>query len=457
MSDDRPDEAARNRRKGRWQEAQRAAQAGDAAATPGPGVQARQAARAAALRTVEGGATDSAAAATRPQRREPAAGGPDDIVVRPIVAPARFRRRHRGLFLSFILLVIVPTLLIGLYLHFMARDQYASITGFTVRSEETSSASELVGGLSSFVGGSSSSNTDVLNAFIHSQQIVQRVQSQIDLRAHYSEFWDTDPVFSLWPDATIEDMLWFWQRMVTVSYDKNSGLMDVQVLAHSAETAQRIAEVIVAESEQMINALNTQARNDTMANAERDLQDALTRLRTAREDLASFRARTQIVDPQADIAGRMGVINGLQTQLAQALVDYDLLLQTTAENDPRVRQAERRIEVIRQRITEERRNFATQDVTVFDTDYPRLIAQFESLTVNQEFAERTYTAALEALDAARSNAQRQSLYLATYVRPTLAERAEYPRRVQIILLSGLFLLLGWAVLAMIYYSLRDRG
>lgn len=451
MSDDKPDEAPANRRKARGQWAQGA---GDGDNLP-PQVRARRAARAAALKAVEGESEE--VAPPRTPRREAPPTGIDDIPVRPIVSPARFRRRHRGLFLSFILLVILPTALVALYAYAFARDQYASFTGFTVRSEETSSASQLMGGLSSFVGGGNSSNTDVLYAFIHSQQMVEAVQAQIDIRAHYSENWDTDPVFSIWPDATIEDLVWFWNRTVTVSYDKNSGLMDVQVVAHTAEMAQHIAEVVVSESERMINALNAQARSDSMANAQHDLDDALTRLRTAREDLASFRARTQIVDPQADIEGRMGVINGLQQQLAQALVDYDLLLQNTAETDPRVRQAERRIEVIRQRITEERRNFATQDVTVFDTDYPRLIAQFESLTVNQEFAERTYTAALEALDVARSNAERKSLYLATYVRPTLAQRAEYPRRLQLVLLSGLFLLLGWAVAAMIYYSLRDRG
>ena len=291
-----------------------------------------------------------------------------------------------------------------------------------------------------------------VNSFLN-----QPLDAEIDLRAHYSEFWATDPVFSLWPDASIEDLVWFWDRVVIVSYDKNSGLMDVQVRAHTAEMAQRIAQIVVRESETMINALNAQARRDSMANAEQDLEDALARLRTAREDLASFRARTQIVDPQADIEGRMGVINGLQQQLAQALVDYDLLLQSTAETDPRVRQADRRIEVIRQRISEERRNFATQDVTVFDTDYPRLIAQFESLTVNQHFAETTYTAALAALDAARSNAQRQSLYLATYVQPTLAQSAEYPQRYLLTFMAALFLVLGWGSAALIYYSLRDRG
>jgi len=389
---------------------------------------------------------------------QPSEPAPQAKPIRPMASPARLQRRHRGIFISFALLVVLPVLTVAGYLFFVAKDQYASNTGFTVRSAETSSASELVGGLSSLVGGGGgASNGDVLYAFIQSQQIVESVQRDLDLLGHFSANWNSDPVFSIWPDATIEDLLWFWQRIVRVSYDAGSGLMDVQVLGPTPEYAKAIAERIVSESEQMINQLNEQARRDGMANAQRDLDDALDRLRTAREDLASFRARTQIVDPQADIQGRMGVINNLQQQLAQALVDYDLLLQTSAENDPRVRQAERRIEVIQARISEERRNFATQDVTVFDTDYPRLIAQFESLMVNQEFAERTYTAALAALDSARSNAERQSLYLATFVRPTQAQQSEYPQRWLLTGMAIIFSVLIWASFTLIYYSVRDRG
>ena len=48
-------------------------------------------------------------------------------------------------------------------------------------------------------------------------------------------------------------------------------------------------------------------------------------------------------------------------------------------------------------------------------------------------------AALTALDAARSTASRQSLYLATFVRPTLAESAQYPARAQLVALTAMFL------------------
>ena len=377
---------------------------------------------------------------------------------RPAVRPAKLRKRHYGLLLSLVAVIVVPLFLTIGYLYIFAEDQYASNTGITVRTEETSSASDLVGGLSAFMGGGGTTNTDVLYEFMQSQEIVERINARIDLAAHYSQTWPGDPVFSIWPSASIEDLLWYWRRMVRLSYDRNSGLIDMQVRARDAQTAQNIARAVIEESEQMINALNEAARRDSTANAQLDLDDALLRLRTAREALAEYRARTQIVDPMADIQGRMGVLTNLQQQLAQALVDYDLLIQVvTTDSDPRVRQAQRRIEVIRARITEERRNFATQDVTVFDTDYPYLIAQFESLRVDQEFAEQTYRAALTALDAARSNAARQSLYLATYIRPTLASRADYPQRLVLSGLTGMFLVLLWSIMALIYYSIRDRG
>jgi len=372
-------------------------------------------------------------------------------------SPARFRWRHRNLALSLIMVVLMPVLISATYLSVLAEDQYASTTGFTIRQAETESASALLGGLSQVFGGSGGGNADLLFEFLQSQEIVERIDGQIDLRAHYSANWPRDPIFSIWPDATIEDLLSFWRRMVRVTYNQSSGLIVIQVRARDAVAAREIAQAIVAESEVMINMLNETARRDSMANAEADLVEAVDRLRGAREEMVTFRARTQILDPMADIQGRMGVLNNLQQQLAEALVDYDLLLQTAESGDPRVRQATRQIEVIRNRIAEERRSFAAHDVTVEDTDYPQLLAQYEGLRVNQEFAEQSYGAALMAFDAARSNAERKQLYLASFIRPTLAQRAEYPQRLMLIGLTALFAVMLWAIGALIYYSLRDRG
>ncbi len=76
--------------------------------------------------------------------------------------------------------------------------------------------------------------------------------------------------------------------------------------------------------------------------------------------------------------------------------------------------------------------------------------------VDREFAEESYRAALTALDLARTNSVRQSRYLAVFIQPTLPERADFPRRRVILGLAGMFLLLSWAIMALVYYSIRDR-
>ena len=375
-----------------------------------------------------------------------------------LAAPAHMKRRHWGLVHALLLLVVLPILVVSAYLYVLAEDQYASTTGFTVRQQEGGSASSFLSGLAGFTGTGGSSDSDILYEFIQSQEIVERIDAKLDLRGHYSQHWKTDKVFSIWPNADIEDLLWFWTRIVRISYDQSASLIEIRVLAFDPEYARAVAQEIVAESQAIINELSTTARADAMRYAQSDLDEALERLKSAREALTSFRTRTRIVDPTADLQGRLGVMNNLQQQLAEALISYDLLLENSREGDPRLQQAEQRIEVIRARISSERDAFATggDDVGAVGDDYPSLIAEFERLTVDRVYGEETYRASLAALDVARAEADRLSRYLATYIEPTLAQRAEYPKRGILIGLTALFMLLTWAILALVYYSIRDR-
>ncbi len=377
----------------------------------------------------------------------------------PVARPAQMRRRHWGLIASFVLMVLAPLAAAIFYLWAAAEDQYISTAGFTVRSQESSSTTDILGGLANFAGSTTASDSDILYEFIQSQEMVESVDKTVPLRPHYSQHWPDDWVFSLWPDATLEEMIWYWQRIVGISYDGGSGLIEVQAVAFDPETAREITRAIVAESQTRINELNEQAREDAMRYAREDLDEALEQLKGAREALTSFRTRTRIVDPEADIQGRMGVMNNLQQQLASALIEYDLLRGTVGENDPRLKKAQQHIDVIRERINIERQTFTSTntDTGAVGEDYPSLISEFERLTVDLEYAEETYRAALTALEVARDEATRQSRYLATYIKPTRAQESEYPDRPMLAGLVGLFLLLTWSILALIYYSIRDRS
>lgn len=372
---------------------------------------------------------------------------------RSMARPARIMPRHRGLFVSFAIGVLLPVIATAIYLYGWAQDQYASTLGFTVRSEETATTVDLLGGIGRSLGGTGTAgDSDVVYEFIRSQELVRAVDERLDLRSIWSRHRDADPLMSYDPSGTIEDLTDYWQRMVRISYDAATGLIELRALAPTPGEARAIAEAIYDESTQRINELSAIAREDATRYAREDLDLAEERLKSARELLTAFRIENRIVDPTADIQGQMGLLNTLEGQLAAALIDLDLLSRTARAEDPRVQQAQRRIDVIQERIDAERRKFGARE----NGSYAVTVAEFERLSVDREFAERAYVTALAAYDAARAEANRKSRYLAAYISPTLAEKSEFPQRELIVALVALFAFLGWAILSLIYYSFRDR-
>ena len=368
------------------------------------------------------------------------------------VAATPLRRRHLGMAGSFVLLVVVPIALTAWYLFAVAVDQFSSTVGFSVRKEEVTSPIEIIGGIADFAS-SGSSDTDILYEFISSQELVARLETSLGLSRIYS-LPENDPVFAYRSDGTIEDLRDYWQRMVRVTYDSSTELIEVQALAFTPKDARLIAQSIFEESARLVDDLSAIAQQDTITFAKNELDRAVGRLKAAREAMTRFRSRTQIVDPSADLQGQMGLLSTLEQQLAEALINADLLRESTVQSDPRITQANRRIAVIQARIADERQNLGHGNAD--GEDYATLLAEFERLSVDREFAEQAYTASLATYDQALAEARRKSRYLAAYIRPTLAEASEYPRRPVILSMVAVLLLSIWTVSTLVYYSIRDR-
>lgn len=376
------------------------------------------------------------------------------------VAPVAVRLRHWGMLIGFILVVIVPTLVAGWYMWARAADRYVSTVAFSVRTPDSGSALQLLSGVANFSGSSSSSDTDILYQFIQSQELVSKIDAALDLRKIWSKGDpEVDPVFAYHPPGTIEDLMSYWPRMVKVYNDSGTGILNVEVQAFTPEDARMIAQMIFDDSSQMINTLSAVAHDDATRYARQDRDEAVDRLKTAREAMTRFRNRTQIVDPAANVQNQMGLLSSLQTQLAETLINLGMLKDTVADTDPRIVQAERRIDVIRDQIAEERRTLGLGAGAGDDAEggaFADLVGEYERLAVDLQFAEQAYTAAMASYDAALAESRRQSRYLAAHVQPTLAESSEQPSRITIVALVALFAFLSWAVAGLIFYSIRDR-
>ena len=350
----------------------------------------------------------------------------------------------------------MPVYTVGWYLYTRAVDQYASHLGFSVRTEENNSAIEFLGGITD-LSGSSSSDTDILYAFLSSQKLVRHVDDQIDLR----KIWGRtnrvqDPLFTFNENGMIEDLLAHWEQKVTIYYDSNTGMIDLRILAFDPGDAHMIAQTLFTTSSDMINNLSAVAREDAIKYAREELGQSVARLKSSRRSLTEYRNRNQIVDPSIDTQSRMGLLTTLQGQLAEALIELDLLKDSTRTNDPRVVQSTNRVAVIKNRIAAERQKLGLGTNSQSTSAFADLVGEYEGLIVDREFAETAYTVALASYDAAQADAQKQSRYLAAHIEPTLAESAEYPERLKLLLLAALFATFAWTIVVLIYYSLRDR-
>ena len=302
--------------------------------------------------------------------------------------PGAAGRRRGALWASFVICVAIPVCATALYLALRAADQFASTVAFSVRTEAVATPIELIGGLAD-IATTGSSDADILFDFIKSQEMVANLDAEIGLVELYSGD-GHDPVFAFDPRGSIEDLTHYWDRMVRVIYDPGTGLIEVRALAFDAEGARLITTGILRESARLVDALSSIAQDDMTAFARAELDRSVERLKDARESMTSFRSRTQIVDPSADLQRQMGVLGSLQQQLAATLVDADLLRESTGEGDPRLKQALRRIAVIETRIAAERQKLGQGRGAGRENDYASILSEYERLAVDREFAEEAY-------------------------------------------------------------------
>lgn len=371
----------------------------------------------------------------------------------PVAPPAHMRKRHYGFLASFLLLVLLPTIASFTYLYQIAADQYSSDVSFSIRSEEFENPLDALGSLGQISTGTSS-DASILNEYIRSQKLLEDIGKKIDLRELYSKP-EFDPVFSFNPDKPIEDLLKYWRWMTAVAYDPGTGLIDIKVFAFSPEDATLIATAVMEASSDLVDELSNIAREDTTRHAQYELERAQERLTNARISLRELRDDKQIVDPRIDLESQMGVLTALQTQLATAVIEYDLVRSTTTESDPRVSSINRRIAAIEERIASERDKLGQKSTTGAEA-LASVIGEFETVLADREFAEEAYTAAAASYDTALAEARRKSRYLAAHIPPTRAESSQYPSRflVGIGILGSLMLF--WLISVLTVYAVMDR-
>jgi len=385
----------------------------------------------------------------------PGAGIPrGNVSFAPPVRAPKWRKRHVFLGLSFVLLVCVPLAISAWYLWAKATDQYASTLAFSVRSEEAKPGLELLGGIAG-LSGSGATDSDVLYDFLNSQHLVEELDQTLGIGERWAQP-DDDPVFAYAADGRVEDLVAYWSRMVSVSFDPARGIIEVQARAFDPETALEINNAILAASTELVNQINNVARDDAVRYALDDLQRAKAQLSDARRSLTEFRVTNEIVDPSFDAEIKSNLIASLDAQLTETLIEIEILSSNTRRDDTRLSQAQTRARVLEERIATERSKRVSLNAAATGQGIAQLFSAYERLLVDVEFAEQRYQAARAQFDAALSEARRNTRYLAAHVTPTLAQTSLFPQRGLLLAIIGCAGFLIWALISLVGLSFLDR-
>ena len=366
------------------------------------------------------------------------------------------RRRQRwGVLASFLAVVGVPTVAASAYYLFVASDQYVSEAKFALRSIERNTgrdAANVTGG----PPGALSGNTDsfIIADYITTRQFIDEVQGKIDLRGIFS-----NPAADFWtrfdPKAPVEALVNHWRAMVLSRYDMSTGILTVKVRAYTPEDSLRLAQAVISGSEHVANELTNRGRQDFIRFAETEVRKAEERLQSARNALGSFRRTQGTFDPVRVATSNADLLAKLRSDLAGMRADAATLSVAMQPNAPALQTLTNRIRATEQQVRAVE-NDGQRGGAGEGGDMGSMVARYASLDAEQTFAEKSYGMAMDALRSARSVADRQQVYLATFSQPALAESAQFPNRPTSIALVAGFAMLFWLTGLLIVLGVRDH-
>lgn len=393
-----------------------------------------------------------------PEPRLPDAAGVGRFIVPATEAPpASTAGRHRlwsWRMASFVVLVLVPIVIAAVYYVAVAADQYVAEFRLSLRAADAPRLEPLL-----LLGGdtahtAAASESQIVAQYIASRAIVDQLDPALGLRKLFSppqaDWWARLPL-----PASIEELVLFWQRQVDPFYDASTGTIVVRVRAFTAADAFRIAQAIVGASEKLVNELSARARRDALGYAEAEVTHAEERLKAALTAIREFRDSAGIIDPGKSADATSALATKLRDELLKATAELTTLKAYLRDDAPPVRVLKSRI-----RSLETQQKGLAHELT--DTGRPaapplsRSLGSYEALEAERKFAEASYQHALEGLDRARDNADRQHLYIASFVPPSPPETALYPHRWRSVGLVALAAFAIWAIGCLGVQTIRDH-
>jgi len=357
---------------------------------------------------------------------------------------ARRRQRRLGwLGARLALFVLIPTMLAGFYFYNVATPMYATNSEFVIQQADQPSGGGL-GGMLAGTGMATSQDSITVQSYLKSRESMLRLEEDLGYKAHFSRS-VIDPIQRLDPGATNEQAYRHYADHVKIGYDPTEGIVKMEVIAADPETSAAFSRALIGYAEEQVDNLSLRLREDQMQGATESFREAEAKMEASQARILDLQEKLGVLDPASESASVMQQIAGFEVQLAEKRLQLQQLLDNPSPNQARVQGVEGDIARLQSLIDQLRAPLTENGGET--TSLARIGAELRLAEVDLETRTLMMQEALQQLEAARVEANRQVRYLSTGVNPIPPDEATYPRAFENTLLtffvfSGVYLLLS---------------
>jgi capsular polysaccharide transport system permease protein len=351
-------------------------------------------------------------------------------------------------------LIVLPMLLYAVYLVLIAADRYVSESVIAVHQDRGEGAM-LPGAAMLLAGISSGSQQDTLyvREFVHSQDLLLRLDAKLKLREHFNAA-GADLPYRLGADDSLERFVNYYRARVNVQYDDRAALLRLRVEGFDAEFAQRLNQAILEDSERFVNESSHRIARERLGFAEGELKGAEQRLFGARNAVLAFQNKNQLLDPMLQAQASGTLVAELEAARSRLEAELNGLRAFLNEDAYPVKALRSRIAATDKQIQTERAR-ATRDGQR-GLRLSQMALDFQGLQMQAEFAGEAYKLALAAVENARIEATRKIKSLIVVEPPSRPQTAEFPKVAYNLATLFAICVLLYAIVRLVVATIREH-
>lgn len=365
------------------------------------------------------------------------------------------RRRKRKLALlaaRMFVFVGLPTLLAAWYFAAVATPLYSTKSEFVIQTAEPAAASGM-GGLLTGTPAANMQDSIVVQGYLMSRDAMLRLEQDVGFRAAFQGD-HMDPLQRLPDDANMDDAYGAYQKRIQISYDQTEGIIKMEVIAPDPQLSVQWSEKLISYAEEQVDHMSKRKRENTMQDAQKNYEEAEAAVLAAQRRVIELQEKFKVLSSEVEVTLLTQQIGALETQLTQERLSLAQMEANETPNQARMEPVKRRIAtleeqiaVLRARLTEG----SSGGESLARIQGELLIAQADVQTRQMLMAQ-----ALQAMENARVEANRQVRYLSVSVSPVPTDAPAYPRSFENTLVTLLILLGIYLMVSMTISILREQ-